>query len=278
MALVFNGNLPRISGNIKIEVPTPTYSGTSSSNVSDSINPYTGQGPGAGGSGQTISEISAERAGGDTTISLLLHADDEINTTDSSTFGHTLNNFGGIVTTSVEKKFGARSYTFNSASQYVSIDSHEGFQFGTDDFTVELWFNPLAGGDFPVLLSTWSVSSSDAWIIHYDIAIANAKTITFWANSAGGSPIVQSAALTLGNWHHIAVSRDAGTTRLFVNGVLAASSTANYNITNNSSFPLQVGHQLEFPARWVAGYLDEIRVTKGVAHYTSAFTVPSAPF
>jgi len=63
MGLVFKGNPPSFSGDIKVEVPTSTYSGISSSNASDSINPYTSQGPGIGGIGQTITEIKNVRAG-----------------------------------------------------------------------------------------------------------------------------------------------------------------------------------------------------------------------
>ena len=64
MGLVFSGNPPTFSGDITAEVPTATYSGISSDDASTSINPYTGQGPGAGGAGQTSSQINEDRAGG----------------------------------------------------------------------------------------------------------------------------------------------------------------------------------------------------------------------
>ena len=64
MGLVFTGNPPRFTGPINAEVPTPNYSGVADDDANTSINPYTGQGPGAGGAGQTFEDIELIRAGG----------------------------------------------------------------------------------------------------------------------------------------------------------------------------------------------------------------------
>lgn len=63
MGLIFKGNPPTFNGDIKVEVPTSTYSGKKSSNATDSINPYTSQGPGEGGIGLTNDDIFIERSG-----------------------------------------------------------------------------------------------------------------------------------------------------------------------------------------------------------------------
>jgi len=63
MGLVFTGN-PPILQNIITEIPTANYSGISSDDANTSVNPYTGQGPGAGGAGQTASEVATSRGAG----------------------------------------------------------------------------------------------------------------------------------------------------------------------------------------------------------------------
>ena len=76
--------------------------------------------------------------------------------------------------------------------------------------------------------------------------------------------------VTSGQWYHVAVTRDAGgTTRGFLNGTLNASGT--YSIGNNSTGNLYIGSR-NGSANYMNGYVQDVRITKGLARYTSAFT------
>jgi hypothetical protein len=64
---------------------------------------------------------------------------------------------------------------------------------------------------------------------------------------------------------------------LFINGTQEASAThtQNYNVTND----LIIGNdnQLIGTRDW-NGYIDDLRITKGVARYTANFTPPAGAF
>ena len=93
-----------------------------------------------------------------------------------------------------------------------------------------------------------------------------------------GTTTITSPSYTLSTntWYHIAVSRSGTTTRMFLDGVQTGSSwtdTTNYTAVDyvcvGNNYPATIG--------W-AGYIDDVRITKGVARYTSTFTVPSSEF
>ena len=74
-------------------------------------------------------------------------------------------------------------------------------------------------------------------------------------------------------WHHIAVTRDGTTLRLFVDGILKSTSTAS--LGSDYSGALHIGGD---PSRNdLDGYISNVRVIKGTALYTSNFTPPTEP-
>jgi hypothetical protein len=77
-------------------------------------------------------------------------------------------------------------------------------------------------------------------------------------------------------WNHLAISRASGVTRFFLNGVV---STNTYSDTTDygSTKPLVIGAQYNGTTAF-AGYIDEFRVTKGVARYTTTFTPSTTAF
>ena len=90
------------------------------------------------------------------------------------------------------------------------------------------------------------------------------------------STFTTSSGLTADTWHHVAISR-AGTgtneTKLFLDGVLAGSSTvaSNFNSTSDIFIGRNRGN-----STYASGYISDVRITKGFARYTSNFTAPTS--
>ncbi|MDR1062866.1 MAG: LamG domain-containing protein, partial [Azoarcus sp.] len=78
-------------------------------------------------------------------------------------------------------------------------------------------------------------------------------------------------------WYHIAVTRQDGVFRMFVDGQLEASATKSIAV-DFSQNGTAIGNNGWDADGFFIGYIDELRVTKGRARYTSAFTPPNAPF
>lgn len=288
MGIIFTGQIPAIFGPVQLEVPTATYSGLSDdSDASVSINPYTNQGPGAGGAGQTTAEIETSR-GNDMdqffdNVSLLLPFDDDLN--DRSQFGLSPTQVGtpSLVATNPAPQSGSNSVSLGTGS-YLRYTSNGEHFFGSGDFTIEMFVH--LDGTTPAIQSVasiWPATDSATWLINW--TSSNSK-FNFWAGAApnGGNNPVLSTSSSFGvnavdEWYHLAVVRSSGTTKFYVDGVEEASSTTSYFISNGSGRNLDIGTQDFAPTRIWNGNIDNVRITKGVARYiTTPFDIPSTPF
>ena len=92
-----------------------------------------------------------------------------------------------------------------------------------------------------------------------------------------GSVIVSAAGVTWAQqWYHLAFVRSGTTFYVFRDGVLLASQGSVTGAFTNFATPLWIGNDRNGPA--VLGHMSEVRITKGVARWTTAFTPPVAPY
>lgn len=224
-------------------------------------------------------------------VSLLLHMDGANGSTsfpDSSRNPKTITANGNAQISTAQSKFGGASAVFDGASDYLSSPANSGFDFDTGDFTIECFvrlagYSPLWGeaGYGANLISTY-VGGSGAprgWMVRVNGTSGSYNQVYVYT---GTNELFFPASFVLNTWYHIAVSRESGQIRVFVDGVQVGSTTANTDSFSGSvaaSKPLYIG-TLNFPGLDLSlnGYLDELRLTKGVAWYTANFTPPSAPF
>jgi len=160
---------------------------------------------------------------------------------------------------------------FDGTGDYLTAPSNEAFNFGTGDFTVELWYNFSSVASTQTLITVYQ-NSSTGWGIQW-----NANTnLMYWFF---GDTLLMSYSMVpaVGSWAHIAVTRSGTSLRMFINGTLVVGPTNN-STSLNSSQGLYIGSLLfDTPIQNYNGYLSNIRIVKGTAVYTSAFTPPTAP-
>jgi hypothetical protein len=93
----------------------------------------------------------------------------------------------------------------------------------------------------------------------------------------GTASLETSTSLSLNTWYHVAVSREGNVHRLFLNGTLEGSTTQSYNVSSTSvSYIGTNQYALGASNRSFYGYIQDFRVSKYLARYTSNFTPPSA--
>jgi hypothetical protein len=167
------------------------------------------------------------------------------------------------------KKYGTGSLYFDGTTDYVVQPSSVNYEYGTGDFTIEFWLYLNSTG-LQTIVSNLSAATGG---VQPHIYINT--TIRYYTNSADR---ITGASLSSGQWYHIAVSRGSGSTRLFVNGTQSGSTYADTN--NYTTAPLGVGTYWEAGApvttNTLNGYIDDLRITKGVARYTANFTAPTS--
>jgi hypothetical protein len=213
-----------------------------------------------------------------TSVSLLLHgngANGSTTFTDNSRFGHSFTTTGSPTISTTESKFGGSSLFFNGSSS-LTTTSAEAFSLGGQDFTIEVWANLSSVSAGRTILSFNSVSpAADSLLFGY----ANGTGVVFYMRSTSASwDIADSRPLAptinIGQWHHLAISRSGSSIYAFQDGVLKSTTT--------SSLPLFPSTNRLFVGTWSSnfanGYIDDLRITKGVARYTANFTPPAAPF
>lgn len=209
-------------------------------------------------------------------IELLLRGDGanaSTNIVDSSSNPKTISVVGNTQISTAQSKFGGSSLYFDGTGDYLTATSGSYFTFGTDDFTVESWvwrdgtqkgYAAIAGTGGSTTTGTWSLN------FEYDSVAANGNSthkIEF-IYAASGVLLTSTSAIADQTWTHVALARQSGVLRLFINGALEASSSTAAAITR-TDFRIGVnrGGSIYFD-----GYIDDLRVTKGVARYTSNFT------
>jgi hypothetical protein len=152
-------------------------------------------------------------------------------------------------------------------------ENNELHQFGTGDFTAECWYYCTKDSvtDQLILSVRESTGGADEWALEY-FSTANQLEI-----HSGTTPGVLTATNVYPHqWVHAAFTRESGTSRLFVNGVLRDTDTGS--LTFNAGHRFGIGNEINFtgPSPFL-GYITNVRITKGTAIYTSAFTPPTAP-
>lgn len=200
-------------------------------------------------------------------VVLAMHMDDA-GLTDLK--GHTVTLTGNAARSATQSKFGGYSAAFDGAGDLASVASSSDFAFGTGDFTIEFWYRQTVAGE-PFLLDFRPNSSTNG--AYVTLFITSSSAIVFYVNAA--ARITSAVTVTTGTWYHVAVCRSGTSTRLFINGVQTGSTYTDS--TSYISSPVNIGASGNL-AFVLNGYIDDLRITKGVARYTADFSVPTEAF
>ena len=237
-----------------------------------------------------LSVVSPNSAGGlvvasksdapsiDSNTALMLHLDN--NLTDSSLSPKSVTN-SGVTFSNVVSKFGSYSANFNSAS--LAVVNGSAFNFGSNPFTIDYW-----------MLNNHGISAQT----HFIVALNANNLLTVYQNGGGqlqfviyqGGTIicnytVATSILTDSVWHHVAIVRNGTSVLIFVDGVsqtLTVGTAIGSSSIVNYTGPFRVG--MDVDNYWIGntknfqGYMDEVRISNGIARWTSNFTPPTSAY
>jgi hypothetical protein len=206
-------------------------------------------------------------------VSLLLHGNGSNGSTaftDNSPTPKTVTGVGNAQISTAQSKFGGASIAFDGTGDYLSVPQSSEFSFGSNDFTVEFWLRVTAVPVGITLLLDFRSAGSDIAPALYLEAIT--RSLMYFTNNANR---ITGSSMPLATWAHIALSRSAGSTKLFIDGVQTGSTYTDANSYVSSVLKIGAGFN---NADSLNGYIDDLRITKGVARYTANFTPPTAAF
>ena len=193
-------------------------------------------------------------------------------TTDSSNTNNSVTFVGTAQLSTAQSKFGGSSLLLDGDSDYVYV-ANDDLDLGGVSFTIEFWAYLLNGvGSLITFYSDYSGSSSG-------MAIEKLADNTIKANMTGdGADITGTTTLSTGQWYHIALSGDDGSYKLFLNGTQEGSTFTGSSTsgTTNKYIGTFYWSGLGGAVRLWNGYIEDFRITKGLARYTSNFTPPTS--
>ena len=183
---------------------------------------------------------------------------------------------GATKQTAIHNFYGrAGSLYFDGNADYINLSATTDFNFGTGDFTIEFWMysgaNSVDGGFYRRFWMTDGPTGNA--VGNFQIAITpTTGVINLWEDGSGLN-LLGVTNVTTSTWNHIAAVRSGSTLKLYVNGREDASTTYTTSIAPNSGTPRpRIGNYGAGGGEGdYNGYLQDLRVYKGVAKYTEEF-------
>jgi len=170
------------------------------------------------------------------------------------------------------KKYGTGSMEFDGTGDYLKTVENEALELGSGDWTIEFWvyFDAVNNSTVKYLFD-WRTATDTS---NSFLAQEGTNNWTYWnASGSGVSSGFTSSTFSASTWHHVAIAREGSNIYFFVDGTKTSGSVSD--TSNYDSGTLVIGSRYN-GQNYLDGYIDDLRITKGIARYTSNFTPPDA--
>lgn len=227
----------------------------------------------ASGSRITRPKAVAASGGNDAFVKLLLHcdgADASTTFTDASPSARGNATVGGNAQVdTAQSVFGGASALFDGSGDYLEYANSADWNLGaagSGDFTLDFRLRFNGSPATASLISAGDLSGT-GWTLYWSagtlrIYDASDKTVS-WAPSAD-------------TWYHVAVARETSTIRVFIDGTSIGNLSGDVDMNNDSqAFRVASDNPGFFQLN---GWMDEIRISKGIARWTANFTPPASAY
>lgn len=184
----------------------------------------------------------------------------------------TVTNTGPVSISSTITKYYSRSMQFNG-SNYLTIS--EDLLIGTGAFTIEFWFNTNSSTRYAQFIGN-EVSTNSGFTLLINDASSSSGDISIY-NQGAIIHTINDSSYRNSVWTHLSFVRDFNGSRVYIDGILKSSNTGQ----SSTSFDTNrwvIGLNLQYAGRGWIGYINDLRIYKGLAKYTSNFTPPNQIF
>jgi len=214
----------------------------------------------------------------------LLHMDGaDASTTFTDETGKSWTANGNAQIDTGQSVFGGASGLFDGTGDYITAADSDDWQLDGGDnankWTIDFWvrFNGDPGTAQVGFVQQW-VDANNWWAIYL-----NNNTLAILVRSAGTNIVTIQPAWNpaTATWYHIAVVKDGVNGYMhFIDGTQIGSTTTDISPMPNLAGVLRIGMAtnasgVDIPLN---GWMDEVRISKGVARWTANFTPPAAPY
>jgi len=214
----------------------------------------------------------------DSYTKLLLHAkgaDASTTFLDSSESTKTLTSNGNVQIDTAQSKFDSSSALFDGSGDSISFSNSEDFHFGTGSFTIDTWvrFNSLDTGAGQNLFAGYINATGSLQFYWLN------GNFHFWYVNKNIVETSGLPAMATNTWYHVALVRNGNSWNLYLNGTSYGSATDSTDLVAlNHVNGTAIGREVSTDGQYLNGWIDEFRVSKGIARWTTNFTAPSSEY
>ena len=193
-----------------------------------------------------------------------------------NTAKNNLETVGGASISTTLSKFGGSSMYFDGTGDQLVMPASQNFEFGSGDFTVECWvYITGTSGSIINYSNGQSANSNFCWEIYQSSSTVVQTTMV------EGSTVytASSSSFSLNAWNHVAAVRYGNTLRIYINGIVGGTTATvtGVSVSVRSGTTVKVSGYNNATGM-ITGYINDLRLTKGIGRYTSNFTPPATAF
>lgn len=210
---------------------------------------------------------------------------------DSSSYSRSIG-IGNVSGTASGKFSGGVLFTYNNGPALYTTNG-TGALIGTGDFTLEWWVKstyipPTTSNRPPRIFSALANDNSNSltvWVSRGDAWDGPAGSISLALPTGGGVVVNTGVSVADGAWHHVAISRTSGTSRIFLDGILkqSAADATSYSQWAATGFYIACGDYLAgsstsaTTSTFYSATVDEVRMCRH-GLYSADFAPPTSAF
>ena len=219
-------------------------------------------------------------SGNDGYTKLLLHfdgANEATSTFDSARSKNVMSMNGGIISTTQSVFGGSSLYLSDSASQSVSTPYSAGFNLGTGNFTIDYRVRPASVSG--TARNIFMVRSDPTNNIIHQLGTDGKLIFAAYLGNVAKANYSGASGFSVDTWYHVAVVRNGTSLKIYVDGTaisLTETTAIGTNDIGQASGTAYVG--VYSGAYSAYGWIDEFRLSKGIARWTANFTPPTVPY
>ncbi len=176
-----------------------------------------------------------------------------------------------------QSKFGSGAGYFDGTGDTLTFGTNTDWQLAAQHFTIECWIRPASVTGTQFIVARWGILGLRGFVLYL-----SGSQLAWNVSTTGGDNLndLIGGTAVINTWTAVCVDFDGTTYRLYQDGVMVASSTTLRTIYT-SAVTLSIGaSQAPASSSPYNGWMDELRITLGVARYASngGYTVPTSAF
>ena len=163
----------------------------------------------------------------------------------------------------------------------METEASSDFQFGSSNFTIEVWanFSGFDSSGFETIVKSGNTNGSNSMFqFDYKSSESKLRIIPYVSNSS----VVKQVSFTpeFDRWYHLAAVRDGNNLKIFIDGTQTGGDLSFSDTIDSETTGLSIGKRAMSDEnngfeRNFNGYLSNLRIVNGTAIYTADFTPPT---